>query len=314
MNTKIGLRYYKFINDKDYEVIRILRIKNSNSFVVKNETTNSVIKITKDQLSEYIKLKSDGYITFNILALDDGVEDVLVSLHRTLDIFKGDNFPYACCRQNIYDLFSNLIKRENEETREWVGTSMTKDTCPPDVDFNIALACNSVLYTDIINIYRDDTLEDILSMISVYRFDKVLNTLYDKMKDSKMFVGYTKTLKEFLTINDFMSDFYRSYNIIKINSFEINFNGTSILEPEQIELLEDIIKYKMSNIYIIHYDRDIDMGAIQRDYITVSDSGNKLYIIAYDKGEYTNRPYDNMHDNTEKMYLLRNKYNGQIPK
>ena len=191
-STYKGLKYYTYNDNHEVVVLRLKKIKNSDLYIMLDKDNNEV-RLSKKEFDKYIKLNQDGFVTFSRVALEQGIEDVIVSLHRREDL-SSTSVPYAVCRQNIFDIFTNQINRD--ENMMYVGVSVSKDTCPVDVDYNITLACNGVLESDIVNVYLDDTLEDIMRFINPVNYDRVLKRLYDDIGNNKTVSGYCKSLNE----------------------------------------------------------------------------------------------------------------------
>ena len=134
---KLGQKLYKFVGDK-LILCRLIRVRNDNAFVVKDCRSGYEATLTRDQYRSYTKLREDGLVVFSSVELQDGVPDVIVSLFRTEDLAIGE--PYAVCRQNLYDVFTNTI--ENDDGMMYIGCSISKDTCPENVDFRMLIGCN----------------------------------------------------------------------------------------------------------------------------------------------------------------------------
>lgn len=305
MKILLGDKFYKYNKETDtVKIIRIKTIKNENSFVAYDEKTKEVIRITKQEIFDlgYTRLKPDGCILFTVVLLQDNMKDVIVSLYRTKD--ENNGIPYCICRQNIYDLFANQIQKNNIH---YIGMSISIDTCPVDVEYQIMLACNGIDKSTMISYYIGDTLDDILSFIKLDKFDIVLKTMYDKIDIRNNTIrGYCSNVRDLLTQNNFMWDVLRGYNIYQ-TPFEIIVIEDQ-LDPAQRMVLEDMLKVEMFQTYVIKYDKDINLNDIKREYVLVSDIKDNVYIVAYDKGEYINRIYrDNIKDKRDAQLLLKYK-------
>lgn len=309
MKIYLGDKFYKYIKDSDkVEIMRIVKMKNTESFVIENEKTNERFKISRDKLiSEFTRLKPDGYISFAIALLENNLKDVIVSLYRRKDLDNGETIPYAVCRQNIFDLFTNQIKKNN---KTYIGVSMSKDTVPEGVPYEILLACNGLADNYMVATYIDDTLDNLLSMIRESKFDIVLQTLANNVTD-KSIVGSCTTIRQLLTENNFMYDFYKGFDIIKLLLDIEIIPGTNEIAPYLREALENELKVEMFKTYILEYDKEIDLNKIERDYVLLSDKNDKLFILAYDKGKYINRYYQqNIKDKRDVVTMLKHKKNN----
>lgn len=302
IKTNIGDKYYCILENDTLDIIRIMKFKNSETFICTRN--NEQIKVSKKELEGYTKLKPDGFITFNIVILENNIKDVIISFHRRKDMDAGVNIPYAVCRQNIFDLFSNIVK--TDETI-YVGTSISVDTVPEDVPYNMVLACNAVEHSEIISIYIDDTLENILELIPKRsKYDEILKILHDSLVGNNV-QGYTTSVKQLLEENQFMYDFLKGFDIEKV-PFEIKENDKHDYELEynQIVYLEDLLKTEMFKTYVIKFSKEIDLKKIQRSHILISDKNDNLFIIGYDKGAYINRKYKkNIKDKRDAVALMK---------
>ena len=302
MKIYLGDKFYKYIEEKDeIEIIRIKKIQNENLFsYIKDGETH---KISKEQLlNEYTRLKPDGILAFTIVNLENKLKDVIVALYRTKDLNNGISIPYCACRQNIFDMFTNQVQKGKTM---YVGVSVSQETMPDDTPFEIVLACNGIDYMNQVSVYLDDTLEQILSFVNKSKFDLTLTNIHNNVTNNDI-KGYCTTLNQLLTENDFMYDFLRAYNIIRVN-FAIDKEQTE-LDPFRREYVEGLIKEEMFKTYVVKYDKEIDLNKIERSHIIVSDKNKEIFIIAYDKGEYINREYArNIKDKRDAVALLKHK-------
>lgn len=304
MKIFLGDKFYRYIEETDtVEIIRISKIKNENSFsyVTVDNTKGTITK--SELLDSYTKLKSDATIAFTIVNLQDDMKDVIVAMYRTNDLENGVNLPYAVCRQNIFDLFTNQVQKGKTM---YFGVSVSVDTIPEDVPFEMTLACNGLVYDNKISVYMDDTLETILSFVNTGKFDAVLNSIYTKVSNSEI-KGYCNSLEQLLLENDFMYDFLRAFDIHRVD-FELETQENGELDVNQRIIIEEMLKVEMFRTYVLEYDKEINLKEIKRNYILVSDKNNKLFIVGYDKGEYINRAYvQNIKDKRDAVAMLRYK-------
>ena len=101
-----------------------------------------------------------------------------------------------------------------------------------------------------------------------------------------------------------MYDFLSAYDVYPLN-FKMEVLEDSTIPEEQIKELEDLLKFEIKEILVVKYDKGIDLNAIEHKYILAADIDEDIYVVAYKRGDYINRPYDNMHDNTERDKLLK---------
>jgi len=301
LNTNIGCKFYKYHESEDghnvtLEILRLKKIKNQDCYILRNELGKE-IRLNNQEFKTYTKLSPDGFVTFSIVQLRGSIEDIIVTMHRCEDIQKSFIDPYCVCRQNIFNLFANQIIREDD--KKVIGCCMSIDTCPKDVNYQIMVSCNSTRQTDVVSIYLDDSLEEVMSFINPLNFNDVLDKFYKKMNDGTM-IGVCKNLKELLEYNDFWLDVQNGFGISRI-PFVIEKDK---LEPEQKEYIEGKLKHIVLNELIVIYDKDIDLDNIQRHYILLSDPNSTTYVMTYVKGDYINREYDKLEDQSEKELLL----------
>lgn len=304
MALVVGNKYYKVLDDESIEIIRLQKIDNDR-LLFKNGKGKLIEKAKEEIENNYILLRPDAYITFTIVQLEGGFKDVLVSMHRIKDIKEDTNaLPYAVCRQSIYDIFAN--QTVTDENTVYVGVSISKDTCPPDIPFEMTLACNGVENMEMVSAYMDDTLNKLLTFISIYKYDKVLKEIaINSNKISNSMKGYSLTLRQLLTDNYFMFDFMRGFNIYPVN-FKIILKDKDQLIQEQQLYFENLLKHTMHFVTVVKYSKDIDMSKIKKKYILVSDKNHNLYIIAYEEGTHVNRSYDILDDKRD--YIAMKKY------
>lgn len=286
----VGTRYYRYVNDRPIQ-IRLLRIKNDNCYVV--ESYGQRFNMTKAEFKTYTKLHPDGNISFSVAMLDDGVKDVITMFYRKQDI---GQFPFAVCRMNIYDLFTNAIRKE--EDIMYIGCSVNRDSCPEDIDFNLTRACNGSVKDDVIAVYIEDTLDSILHLISSAPYDDVLYMLSKGYMPDKT-RGVCSSLKQLLAQNHFIDDVYYGFK-----ELAVQFKYIPEVAADLIHAVEDVIKHEMKNAVWTRFDRDIDLSKIEDEYVIVRDIEDNLFIVSYEEGDYVNRPYFAMNDTTELDALL----------
>lgn len=285
----VGTKYYRWIGNTCI-YIRLLRVKNDNCYVVERNGVKS--NMTAVEFKTFTRLNPDGYVGFCIAVLDENIRDVIVTFYRRKDMNSAEQEPYATCRMNTFDLYTNAIKRPEDE-RMYMGCSVSIDTCPENVDYKIMRACNGMDSFDLVAIYFEDNLDSIMSLINPVNYDSVLYILNSAM-DKTLVAGGVNTLKELLQLSYFMDDVYRGFNILKMEFTYID-KLTDIL----IHAIEDVLKVEMLDPVWIKFDRDINLKDIKDKYVIIKDARDDIYIISYAEGDYTNRPYVNMGDDTE---------------
>ena len=275
-------KFYKVNEDDSIEFLRLVKVKNADCYVLLNSKKERV-KLTEDELSKYVKLRPDGYINYSIVSLDAGIKDVIVSMFRREDIENGDVIPYCICRQNIFDLFTNNLVKDNET--QFVGCSVSKDTCPADIDYKMIMGCNSIIENINVSMYVDDTLDDLLEPISILNFNDTLFKNYIKSRNENIH-GYCKDLKQLLHMNNFIYDVLKAFGIIKVPFTTIYDQKSYEIHTLNREWLENYLKVEMFKTFVVPFTKEIDLKKIKRDHVIISDNNNEIFIVLYDKGDH----------------------------
>ena len=317
MNVLLGSKWYRYDKDGNLVVVRVVRHN--------SDTNVSVIRL-KQKLDEiqslekrkidirdledaYTMLNPDGYVTFNIVTIgnkEDGkpVQDVVITLHRLKDLNTGNKVPYAVCRQNVINTYSTVIMKHSTDWE--VGMTMSVETIPEGIDYNIMTACNTCDKVIAVAAYLDDNLEDILGLVKpkdLHEYDFVLNELYkdhinnipklfrEEACKAPIHKGYCRYLAQLLDYTDFMYDFERAFGIAKINDIEINdecieqgdlINGFIMKKP-QLEIIEKAYGFKFINPIFMLFDKDINIDELSDEIALVKDCRNKIFLCNYIK-------------------------------
>lgn len=316
LQSMIGVKLFKELDDS-VEILRIVHVRkyanpkdNPSEITVRNEGTGENKKVRVDSLKEYHPLEPDGLITFNIVGVKDAKgemsKDIVVTGSKILNVKIGDTMPYCICRQSITDIFYNLLcKSENDMM---AGLAVNQDDCPANFDFRITLACSEISYTESINFYRTDTLEDILTMVNENKFDEVLADLYKKHvysvgNPSLLFKtshkGWCKNLRTLLKENNFQNDLDEMLGITELG-FDVSKHLIEkpipgkeeymyqIPSDELVGWLSSVFKLNITTARIIEFGPDINLAEFNNStYLLLRDSENKLWLMVYtSNGEY----------------------------
>lgn len=294
--VQLNDRWYRWLKDDTLEEVRVIRIQNEDVCTVaytKGPNTG-VWKTTKSTIEEcYIKLRPNGFLTFSVVDVSNGNTDIMATISTYNDIKAGIKEPYAVCRQCALDLFA---KQLNPDNMDYVGISVSRDTCPADVDFSNFFACNGILYSETMSYYIGDTLESCLDIIKKpRRFSDVLEENFNKhcmylangnkfiaqtYKDKEEVDGYCKSLPKLLELNNFGYDVYSAFGIISTDLTSDDFSEQT-LSGLAMEVLGSLLRVEIGKSLVVPYDRDIDFNKIKRRYCLVSDVDNNIYVVAY---------------------------------
>lgn len=299
-----GYIIFKENKDESITMFRIMRV-NNNKVIVRNMDTEEEKILEKDELKNYTILEPDGYITFNIVKISNTFRDVVVTASRIRDLKNGDTFPFAVCRQNIIDVFYNLLVKDESEMM--VGLSISRNTCPANYSMTLMLACNEIEFSESINIYRTDTLDDIYKFISA-RYNDILEELYkthvNRIGDPVLLFknhhdGWCKNLRTLLQENNFQYDID---DMLGISSVDFVVEDYSVLrtwkdiDVQYISLTDDLIRWfsslfkvNITELVLIKYGFDIDVenDFNNEQFFLIRDKNKILYICCYKReGEY----------------------------
>lgn len=302
MNIRKGTIFYRYLNN-ELEQVRVYKIQNSETVCIEFEDGRKE-KITASDLYKYFTmLNPDGYVSFTRVKMNGSqLDDVIITFHRRMDILQN-NQPYAVCRQAITDLYTNLINRESEI--QYIGCSVSIDTCPEDVDFRLCTACDEVVSIEMISFYIGDTIDTALGFVKTKAYDSILQVMKNQCNTN--ILGCCTSVKELLMQNNFEYDVLRGLDIQPI-SFKIELekdeNGLDSLSKTCTTQLEDILKRELKTTIVVPYSKEIDMKDIQMDHVLVRDSNNDIYIVGYVGGERVNHSYNALEDKRD--YILMN--------
>lgn len=305
----IGAYFFKYEKD-ELILLRLYKVKDENTFLLKDKQKNKVV-LTKEQLEEFTMIEPDGLI-IHVLASDPqhGV-DTLCMLYKIEDIDNNVMEPYAICRQNVIDPFETILN--NDSSKIYVGVSMSRDTAPADFDFKSLCTAAGVRDQKINFVYKDDSFEDIMSFVHESLYNKALNIIKSHMSkdDRSTYIGFESTYRQLLIDNDFMYDFRRAFNIVRLNlTIDTSIDswtedGIYKISDKEIKTVEGLTKHQVIAPILIKYDKSVDIDSIKRDYLFFEDLNKELYIISYEKGEYINREYDSLEDQRDRELLRR---------
>ena len=287
MKYSVGTKVYNF--DENGKPV-ILRIRKSDDdkevYTLIDSSEMKSYNLSYDTIhNDFIKLRPDGMMMFYVVKDSDQIRDVLVTLHPFDEKGQISYVPYAACRQDCVDIFRQAEKVTPVPGQIWAGCSISDKTCPAETSVVSFMNCEEFQYSRNCAVYLDDTLDDILECIYTARFDNILAS-YKKKHRGDNLVGICETLKELLEDKDFMLDFHYAFNITEV-PFPIIGNDTNNLLASIVEQVKSIA---VKQVYVIPYDKTIDLKELQRPYILctpeykkATPEQRKIYIVGYDE-------------------------------
>ena len=318
----LGKIFYRYVSEDDISIYRIVGFSGNKTVKAKiiepEKDKGNIIQIPyKTVCEEYTFLIPDSMVIVSDVNVgtrntDDGmklsVSDIIVASYRIGDINAGITEPWAVCRQNITDLFSQIMVNNPEDAL--VGMSTTKDSMPAGVDYEIMMACESMNKSVMVNTYITDTLDEFLSLFKTTPFDRILegNTIeHIRAVESKLnrklrlkpgvksVDGYCITLQQLLKENNFWNDVERGFNILSINKpIELGDDKESLSDNMRFEL-STILHKAIGATMVIKYDMDIDLSEFRnREYVLLRDSNKGDYIEPDLENEQTKEEINNI--------------------
>ena len=295
-NYVLGTKFQIFEKDKSM-IYRLDRIKNADSFVLRDEDNNKRIVSKDTLLNDFVEILPDAFLNIMITDLDQ-YPDLYVCVNKASDLSIGNNKPAIILRQRIYSSenayntgsFSSFVLGDTI----CVATNSTYDEI--DKIFEFDNIDDSYSYA----IYLDDTTDSIVNTLSMKCKSRIADVLASikavcskSTKDSGIeFFGVESNISDLMKEHNFIQAFRAIFNINYINT-EIDASnksedGNIILSDNVKKCIEDTIRKYISNIIVLEYAKDIDISKIVRyKHIVISDVTEKIYFIAYNEdGDY----------------------------
>ena len=273
---KHSLTGFKFkYGDK---ILRVQSVRNNSRIIVKDEDGNTS-KTTLDWLDDNCeRIIPVGIMTFFEADIGSGQRDVIVTLHRIVDLNREIRIPYIGARQTIVNMFSAPLS--NDIYSVPLGLCFSNMTCPPNVDFKIIMDCKKVISTQVISVYMDDILEDMIGLINHTNFDNIIRC-FKKKWDPNGFKNVGNDTYSFLENNGFMNEFNNAFNIISLDGELNDYNLNRTLTRKyscQIEVI-GIVPYT--------YDVDLERVDDRTQYVFVRNDNNnrKIWVVKYVRGQ-----------------------------
>jgi len=299
-----GYKFYKNLGNNCFNVIRFTGTvkQDGKDFIMYfvDEDGTSMTEMYSVIKENYTPLDPIGLASFNIVKVNtksgDEMKDVIFMVFKKMDLVLGMNDPVMICRQSVNDFFAELANGGNHT--DTVGISCTRDNCPGNIDFKDLMACSDILRSDLVNFYKDDTVEDLMKCIPVEKYDKVLNELYiehinyvkgDKFAAmvSQEFDGWCRSLSKLFEINNVEQDFNYTNDIIGVDFVLDDYlhtrdNGIKELDQASTLFFSEAIKQRIKDTRVTEFNLSVDLSKFNNNnYILIRDKNKKLYLVVY---------------------------------
>lgn len=296
--TRVGTKYYRVKEDNKVEIIRIIKHKNVNTVSVIDDdlyTGGEAAKhhsISIDQLMrDYKMLLPHGQIAVTNVVTESGAKDVLVianKINQAADIANEFTFSdiQVVCRQLLLDFFAQMTEKSGDKV---LGLSTSRESCPANINFNMLYSdCKPIPgESQFISIYQQDTIEQILGLISTKSANAILSTHFNEsLSWPERVIGLTSSLRELLCSNGFIHDIRTMFGITCVNNIDVKIdavNNKYVLYDTEVYRLEYVFKCRMSEMLVIPYDHFIDESKLpdSYSYAKICDDNNRVWIVQY---------------------------------
>lgn len=250
--------FYKKEDEKIY-YLRVINIEEDN---IKVKDSDEEFYVTEDELLDnYIRLNPQGYISFNILEMEDDIpDDILISLYKRNDLIDMEKTPAL--------LFRALIGSKSG------GMCILRDitSSSKDVYSYMNWRVKELKQGTLISYYLKDTIDDL-----IYYLGEDNTKLFDIVLDD--------SFKDYLNKICIIYDIHTVFNILDVG-FKLDISEDNELDFDSVRYIEEELECEMFKTYVIKYGNDVNLNKIERNHILVYDKDNELYVVAYDKGSY----------------------------
>ena len=237
----------------------------------------------KELRKAYVRLTPDGFFTISNVdyPINNSKErgfDVLCTLNLS-----SNTEPYVVCRQDTVDVF----KFTNDNKMIPIGLSVSRESCPRNMDFNVFLYSDNVYDFKTTAVYMEDSLKDVLKYVSpLTKYDATMKKLYDRYKNTAM-TGCFDNVYDLLLKNGFYEDFKRAFGVWTY-PFDIDLTRCNLNEQEE-NMLNAAIKLKngrrMVNVVYCPFERGMDLKKYNDNYIIVNNGTDKItspFVFSYE--------------------------------
>lgn len=290
MNIHFGSKYYTYKKEERF-AFRPIEV-NDDQVLVRNVnqdkvTTTFVPRTFLEQLT--VEVLPDALLDIMITEYEDGRKDVYTWVFR-IDAIAANKLEAALMlRQDVISHLKNEYMLNND-SQIIVGECLTAMNNPTDDKLMDFAEYHRVVKDHSVSVYLSDTTEDILGCFPESFLEDVNDVLADLAKlNSNQIQGYCENIKQLFEENDFIANYRSLFNIqqvdypIILGSESYNQDGDIVLNGKQHEMLENMLRKKITNVKVLEYDHDIDIKSIvNQKHILVSDKTEKIFLITFD--------------------------------
>ena len=252
---------------------------------VKFKVRNIGVKMSVRELKKnFVRLVPDGFFTISNVdyPINNGTErgfDVLCTLNLT-----NDGMPYVVCRQDTIDVF----KFTNDAKLTPIGLSVSRESCPKNMDFNVFLYSDNVTNFRATAVYLEDSLTDFLKYVKpLAKYDATMAKLYAKYKNTGA-TGCFNNVYELLLKNGFYEDVKRAFGVWTY-PFPVDLKRCQLNDQEE-NMLNTAIKLKnrkrMVNVIYCPFERGMNLDKFNDRYLIVNAGTDRVsdpFVFAYEE-------------------------------
>lgn len=290
MNIHFGSKYYTYKKEERY-AFRPIEV-NDDKVLVRNVnqdkvTTTFIPKTFLEQLT--VEVLPDALLDIMITEYEDGRKDIYAWVFR-IDAIAANKLEAALMlRQDVISHLKNEYMLNNN-SQIMVGECLTELNNPTDDKLMDFAEYHKIVKDHSVSVYLSDTTEDILGCFPQSFLEDVNDVLADLAKlNSDQIHGYCENIEQLFKENDFIANYRSLFNIQQIDYPIIlgpesyNQDGDIELNSKQHEMLENMLRKKVTNVKVLEYDHDIDIkNIVSQNHILVSDKTEKIFLITFD--------------------------------
>jgi hypothetical protein len=180
----------------------------------------------------------------------------------------NEPIPYIIGRQ--------MIVNESNPSRIVLGDHIVN--ARENKELALFLTSSKVYSTMVINSYIDDSIEDIENLMpkdTRKSIDKMMSSNFIRFKTNSLKHNYTGEIMGPRNIHELLTSMQKDIDA-SLGIYGIDPNTTTTEE------LEEYIGHKFTNLTVIEYKKDIDLGKIQSDYfLTRRAEDGKVCLVTY---------------------------------